>query len=152
MQACVDSSAAASLSALLSNDKQYIPPAQEAPGVPRIFVKDDGHLLVAHFICQRCTFAAYAPAVSVGAVVIVAFGTLPRLVVVLDLSTAQRDGSILIGNAKTLLSWLAHSSTRSTRPQAPHATRQSSRSRLSETGRKKLRSMAARRSEESQSF
>ena len=33
VQACVDSSAAASLAALLSNDKQYIPPAQEAPGV-----------------------------------------------------------------------------------------------------------------------
>ena len=33
VQVCVDSSAASSLAALLSNDKQYIPPAQEAPGV-----------------------------------------------------------------------------------------------------------------------
>ena len=40
--------------------------------------------------------------------VIVAFGAFVTFVVVLDLSTAQRDGSILIHNVKTLFSWLAN--------------------------------------------
>lgn len=46
-------------------------------------------------------------AVSVGAAVIVIFGAFITFVVVLDLSTVQRDGSILISNAKTFFSWVA---------------------------------------------
>lgn len=49
---------------------------------------------------------AGAQAVSVGAVVIVVFGVFVSFVLVLDLSTAPRDGSILISNAKTLYHWL----------------------------------------------
>ena len=69
--------------------------------------------------CSLFTHATCSQATSVGAVVIVAFCAFVTFVVVLDLSTAQRDGSILIQNAKTLISYLANKYETINAPSAP---------------------------------